>query len=246
MYSSKLISETLVFRGGTALYKLYSNPSPRYSEDIDLVQIHAAPIGAVISEVRNILNPWLGEPRLKQGQGRVSVIYRFQTEGPTPIPAKLKIEINTREHFSVMGCIHKKFKTTSAWFEGEAPIFTYHLEELMGTKLRALFQRKKGRDLFDFWYILKHSDVDVLSVVKIFNHYLDKQGIRITRAQFEENLLEKASSPAFVDDIRQLLSPAIESQWSLEEVLTMIQERILPCLAGAAWKGENLVKLDNL
>jgi predicted nucleotidyltransferase component of viral defense system len=102
LYSSKLISEALVFRGGTALYKLYSTPSPRYSEDIDLVQIQAAPIGAVISEIRNILTPWLGEPRLNQGQGHVTATYRFQTEGSTPIPAKLKIEINTREHFSVI------------------------------------------------------------------------------------------------------------------------------------------------
>jgi hypothetical protein len=79
-------------------------------------------------------------------------------------------------------------------------------------------------------------------VVNIFNHYLDQQGIRITRAQFEENLLEKASSQTFVDDIRPLLSPAIESQWSLEEALTMMQERVFPSLAGAAWKGENPVQ----
>ncbi len=176
---------------------------------------------------------------MKQGQGRVTVIYRFQTEEPSSIPAKLKIEINTREHFSVMGCIHKKFKTTSTWFEGEAPILTYHLEELLGTKLRALFQRKKGRDLFDFWYILKHNNINVTSVIKIFNHYLDKQGIRVTRAQFEENLLEKVSSAAFVDDIRQLLSPEIEAKWNLEEAFTMMQERILPSLSGAAWKGAN-------
>ena len=90
LYSSKLISETLVFRGGTALYKLYSTPSPRYSEDIDLVQIQAAPIGAVLSEIRNILTPWLGEPRLKQGQGRVTATYRFQTEGSTALQNLLK------------------------------------------------------------------------------------------------------------------------------------------------------------
>ena len=57
LYSSKLISETFVFRGGTALYKLYSTPSPRYSEDIDLVQIQAAPIGVVLSEIRMIRMP---------------------------------------------------------------------------------------------------------------------------------------------------------------------------------------------
>lgn len=33
LFSSELICKTLAFRGGTALYKLYCNPSPRYSED---------------------------------------------------------------------------------------------------------------------------------------------------------------------------------------------------------------------
>ena len=39
MFSSPLIRESLAFRGGTALHKLYIRPQVRYSEDIDLVQI---------------------------------------------------------------------------------------------------------------------------------------------------------------------------------------------------------------
>jgi predicted nucleotidyltransferase component of viral defense system len=142
-----------------------------------------------------------------------------QSEDNPPIPMKLKIEINNREHFSVNGFIHKNFKVNSSWFQGNAPILTYHLEELMGTKLRALFQRKKGRDLFDFWFILKHHQIDLQNVVKTFHHYLDKQGIQVSRAQFEQNLIEKASSHSFVDDIRALLSPEVEPHWSLEEGL---------------------------
>ena len=37
----------------------------------------------------------------------------------------------------------------SRWFTGAAKVLTYDLDELLGTKLRALYQRKKGRDLFD-------------------------------------------------------------------------------------------------
>lgn len=37
--------DTLAFRGGTALYKLYLKPAARYSEDIDLVQVKAEPAG---------------------------------------------------------------------------------------------------------------------------------------------------------------------------------------------------------
>lgn len=240
LFSSELIAKTLAFRGGTALYKLYCNPSPRYSEDIDLVQVDQSSIGEVVSEIRRILNPWLGHPKWKQGQGRFTLTYTFQSEENPPTPMKLKIEINTREHFSVNGFIHKNFKVDSGWFQGNAPILTYHLEELMGTKLRALFQRKKGRDLFDFWFVLKHHQIDLQNVVKTFHHYLDKQDIQVSRAQFEQNIIEKASSPNFVDDIRPLLSPEVEPQWSLEEAFKMVRHQLFPSLTGEPWKGDVL------
>ncbi len=45
LYENPKIRNTLVFRGGTALHKLYIKPAARYSEDIDFVQIDSAPIG---------------------------------------------------------------------------------------------------------------------------------------------------------------------------------------------------------
>ncbi|MBX9668534.1 MAG: nucleotidyl transferase AbiEii/AbiGii toxin family protein [Candidatus Obscuribacterales bacterium] len=38
LYSDKLIADSLAFRGGTALNKLFLPTMSRYSEDIDLVQ----------------------------------------------------------------------------------------------------------------------------------------------------------------------------------------------------------------
>ncbi len=45
IFSHPLLSKSLAFRGGTALYKLHIRPAARYSEDIDLVQIEAEPAG---------------------------------------------------------------------------------------------------------------------------------------------------------------------------------------------------------
>jgi predicted nucleotidyltransferase component of viral defense system len=39
LYKDEYLAEHLAFRGGTTLNKLYLDPQPRYSEDIDLVQI---------------------------------------------------------------------------------------------------------------------------------------------------------------------------------------------------------------
>ena len=87
------LKEHLAFRGGTALFKLHL-PLLRYSEDIDLVQVHPGPIGPVMSALQERLNPWLGIPRRKQGEGRVTLTYRMTSEEGSPL--KLKLEINSR------------------------------------------------------------------------------------------------------------------------------------------------------
>jgi predicted nucleotidyltransferase component of viral defense system len=144
-----LLHDALALRGGTALYKLHLKPPARYSEDIDLVQTRAEPAGPMMDALRDILDPWLGRPRWKQSEGRVTFLYRFDSEDVPPIPLKLKVETNTREHFSVYGFKEAPFSVTSRWFEGSCNIHGYDLDELLGTKLRALYQRKAGRDLFD-------------------------------------------------------------------------------------------------
>ena len=56
----------------------------------------------------------------------------------------------------------------SGWFTGSADIITYEMDELMATKLRALYQRRKGRDLFDVWYVADHKLINLNRVFDIF------------------------------------------------------------------------------
>ena len=92
-----------------------------------------------------------------------------------------KIEVNTREHFSVYGLQDIPAKMDLEWYKGEALITTYELDELLATKLRALYQRKKGRDLFDLWYALNNAEVNVDKVIKAFRHYMNAEGNRVTQ-----------------------------------------------------------------
>jgi hypothetical protein len=85
LFSRPEVARALAFRGGTALYKLHLRPAARYSEDIDLVQIEAGPIGPVLKEVRAALDAWLGEPSWKQSEGRVTLNYRFRSEDVPPL-----------------------------------------------------------------------------------------------------------------------------------------------------------------
>jgi len=103
IFSNPILRDALAFRGGTALYKLHLKPPARYSEDIDLVQTGAEPAGATMEALRAVLDPWLGKPQWKQTEGRVTFVYRFYSEDAPPIPLRLKVEINSREHFAVYG-----------------------------------------------------------------------------------------------------------------------------------------------
>ena len=169
IFSDDFLKEQLAFRGGTALNKLILPKPARYSEDIDLVQRISGPIGPVIDALRGNLDHWLGKPKRERNEGRVTLKYRFDSEIPPIVNLRLKVEINTREHFSILGLKTHQFSVATRWFQGEAQVPTYQLEEMLGTKLRALYQRKKGRDLFDIYVSLKrYPDANRKKIVTCF------------------------------------------------------------------------------
>ncbi len=230
LYSHPLLAENLAFRGGTALFKLHLSPA-RYSEDIDLVQMKSGPIGPVMDAAQEKINPWLGIPKRKQSEGRVTLIWRVESE--EGLPLRLKVEINSREHFTVLG--YKKFHFTmeSRWHTGSASISTYGIEELLGTKLRALYQRKKGRDLFDLWHAAASVDVSPETIVSCFLRYLEHEGHSVSRAEFEMNLFEKLNDRRFLDDMAPLLTTG--ASWDCKAAAQYVFNSLAPLMPGDAW-----------
>lgn len=178
--------------------------------------------------LRAVLDPWLGEPKWKQSEGRVTFVYRFASEGLPPINLRLKVEINSREHFSVLGYVKHPFNVTSRWFAGQGDIATYELDELLGTKLRALYQRKKGRDLVDLAVALQNGKAEPERIVAAFLAYMAHGGHAITRAIFEQNLEAKLRDPLFTADIGPLLAPSFG--WNVTTASTLVRERLLTLL----------------
>ncbi len=210
LFSDELLAREVAFRGGTALHKLHFNTPSRYSEDVDLVQVNAGPIGPIMNAMRTRLDSWLGKPQWKQGKGRATFFYRFESETKPITPLKLKVETNTREHFFVLGQRRERFEVASPWYSGTADVLTYEPEELLGTKLRALYQRKKGRDLFDLSEALtRFTDLDPEKVVGCFTSYLEKDGRRVTRAEFDANVAEKIEDRLFISDVAPLLAGGV-------------------------------------
>jgi len=235
MFQNPIICESLAFRGGTALNKLYCDSLARYSEDIDFVQIKDAPIGDVMTAIRESIDPWLGSAKWKQSSRTVRFIYRFQSEDNPSIPLRLKIEINTIEPFSVFGFKEETYVIDNRWFSGTANIRTYSLEELMATKLRALYQREKGRDLYDLWMAITKLSVDCKKLLGAFKYYNERQKTKISRAEFEKNLNEKMASKDFLNDARQVLPE--KAPWDPKEAFYVVSDKLVRHLVGESWKG---------
>ncbi len=70
---------------------------------VDLVQPDM--IHTMFTQILSVVNAlaFLGEPKVKQKANNNTVIFRFDSENITPVPLRLKVEVNCREHVSVLG-----------------------------------------------------------------------------------------------------------------------------------------------
>jgi len=228
IYTDEFLSSRLAFRGGTALHKLYLSPQPRYSEDIDLVQIQPENIGAILNKLREVL-AFLGTPKVMVKKNNNTMIFRVESTFPPIVPIRLKIEINCKEHFDVLGLTKIPFEINNSWFSGTCEIVTYRLDELIGTKLRALYQRKKGRDLFDLLKALENPNLNTENVVKCFHKYIAfSDGKSPSKAVYIAIMEEKMQEEVFLNDIAILLRPGLgyDPQAAYETVKRELIEKL--------------------
>ena len=206
IYNDDFLLRRLAFRGGTAIHKLYLSPQPRYSVDIDLVQVKPEPIKPTIDRLREILS-FLGEARVKQKKNNNTLIFKTESSIPPFVPIKLKIEINCRDHFHFFNLITMPFSISNQWFTGECNILTYQFDELIATKVKALYERRKGRDLFDLYRALQDKRLNTNNVVTCFKKLMENEGKTLVQSLFTVNLEEKLRHAEFLGDTKDILRP---------------------------------------
>lgn len=238
LFSDPELRQQLRFRGGTALNKLHFAEPLRYSEDIDLVRTEAGPIGPVLDRIREVLEPWLG--RAGFDQSPVAPKLRFKAgaeDGAAPI--RLKVEINTREIEAYDPPLSIPFRIENPWFAGAAEIATFSCEEILATKLRALLQRNKGRDLFDLDHGLQtFAGLNPARIVECFGLYLERAGVRISRAEAEQRMFAKLASPTFLIDMRPLLPAdraALLTNEAAKTAFTRVFSQLVALIPGEPW-----------
>lgn len=234
LFNAPALTGKITFRGGTAINKLLFKQPLRYSEDIDLVQTEAEPIGATVDAVRDALS-WLGRCSREQAGHSIHLVFKFTPEAAAA-KLKLKVEINTREHGSLLGIKQYPFAVDSSWYQGKTSIASFEPEELFGTKLRALLQRRKNRDLFDLNEGLKQLAMSSESLIACFDHYLKLEGNPITRATAEQRMLEKLTR-SLTEDIAPLLSAGVRfSDGDAIDAFETVWTELIVKIKGDAWK----------
>lgn len=229
LFNDEFLASHLAFRGGTALHKLYLSPQPRYSEDIDFVQIKAEPIKETIIRISNALS-FLGKPVIKQKANNNTLVFRFDSEILPVVPIRLKVETNCREHFDVLGLTYIEFSVQNQWFSGKCQATTYRLEELLGTKLRALYQRRKGRDLYDLYMALSMVEVDVDNLLLCYRKYMEFVVEKPpTQKEFLLNMELKIQDEEFLGDTKMLLRPG--EQYDPQKAYEVIKSTLLDKLS---------------
>ena len=240
LFNSEKLKGKIAFRGGTAINKLIFSKPFRYSEDIDLVQTTAEPIGPTIDAIREALS-WLGKCNRDQGLHSMHLVFKFIPEAGDGKPLKLKVEINTREQQNLYGLKKYRFEVVSDWHKESTEIASFEPEELFATKLRALLQRNKNRDLFDLNQGLVQLGLDCDKLIICFNHYLALEGRPISRANAEERMLKKLNQ-SLVEDITPLLPAGISySEADAIAAFGKVWGELIDRIPGEPWKSTKVV-----
>ena len=235
LFDSQALAGKIAFHGGTAINKLLFRQPLRYSEDIDLVQTQQEPIGATIDAIREALS-WLGKCSRHQAGHSMHLVFKFAPEVDPETTLKLKVEINTREHESLYGIKRYPFELVSRWHQAKTEILSFEPEELFGTKLRALLQRRKNRDLFDLHEGLKQLSMDPGKLITCYEYYLSLDGKPISRAVAEQRMLEKLDR-SLTEDIAPLLPADIQfNDDDAMDAFGNVWRELIARIKGDSWK----------
>jgi predicted nucleotidyltransferase component of viral defense system len=240
IFEDSLLSDAVAMRGGTAIQKLFFDVGYRYSEDIDLVLLNSENKSEVLEKIETIGMTIFGIDRedikKKSPDVRDQRIFDYQSE-INNTPMDLKIDINTEsdtEPFKQL--IIQNFGVHSLWYCGPTHILPYQLEELLGTKLRALCDRNRGRDLFDLWLSLDQKSPDIQETIDAFEYYYFDP--LPTQERFEEILMGKIRDHTFFNDVYNLIRHDLE--YADREALRRVHESVVPKLSGDPYDSDEL------
>lgn len=244
LFEDSFLQNQIAMRGGTLLHKVYLAPPARYSEDIDLVVVGNRPEGHIRKALNRVLRDVLGTPKQSVwGDLKLAIrntvkpsrvlrmTYAIPSLMETGKTLEIVIEANVTERTSYRPVVKIPFEFPFQDSTVKTQVNGYDIHEMLGTKLRALFQRRRGRDLFDLYWALKLAKPSVVpaKIIESFEHYLRLERSDAGRAEFMAILDGHLADRGFCSDMNPLLRMEIayDSQQAGEFVKTKLL-KLLP------------------
>jgi predicted nucleotidyltransferase component of viral defense system len=217
IYADPFLRDRLCLKGGTALNKLYFPDHGRLSVDLDFNAV--GPRDQVLEErtqfSRQVMNA------LGHQDENYDFTYRWRYDQATvyarytPLTGvaqqRLKVEISFIERFAILGREQRSLPVSPP--EKLVVVNTYRLEELASTKLRALYDRRKGRDIYDLFRIA-NPGLDQAAVRKMVLYYFYRAKKVFHYPTFVENVERKIAERGFRDDVRGLIRRGSSLDWT--------------------------------
>ncbi len=225
LFADKFLHGQIAMRGGTLLHKVHLAPPCRYSEDIDLVVFGDRPEDHIRKGLRRVLADVLGDPKASAWEAvrlairnavKPSRVLRMSYSVPSVSEPgstlNIVVEANATERKPHRPIVEIPFEFLFRDATARTVINGYHIHELLGSKMRALFQRRRGRDLFDLYWALTLAKpaVDPAEIIESFQHYLRAEGSAVGRGEFIGILESHLADRGFCSDMDQLLRVGVK------------------------------------
>jgi len=224
VYRHPLLSQLLVFRGGTCLHQLRLDQPLRFSEDLDFVRRATVGLGDVFDALRQVTNNIGLEVAARDVSRHAKFILRGPAEDDARVSLRIKVEVSAEELPPASRLEVVPFRVDNSWFSGTADVLTFDVHELVATKIRALYQRRKGRDLFDLWLALDTLGLNPERIVEAFAPYRPPG---FGPAVAVRNLRDKLRRPDFRTDIQPLLAVGVAAAYDPDAAGAQVIEQIL-------------------
>ena len=225
LFNDEFLRSQIAMRGGTLLHKVHLAPAARYSEDIDLVVYGDRPEAHIAKAIKRVLKGVFGEPtdsiwdtiqlairNVIKPSRVLRLTYSVPSVSEPGATLDVVVEANMTERKPHRDIVRIPFEFTHRGATIKSVLNGYDLHEMLGTKMRALFQRKRGRDLFDLYWALTMSTpaVDPAMVIDSFRHYLEQEGSSAARVEFIAILDSHLADRGFCSDMLPLLRVGLD------------------------------------
>ncbi|MCK4458602.1 MAG: nucleotidyl transferase AbiEii/AbiGii toxin family protein [Methanosarcinales archaeon] len=193
IYESK-IKDHLIFKGGTAIQKVYFPKTWRFSHDLDFTALY--PDINIKTQFKEIFNDIEESSSVKLEfksfhETSGSIIADVQFLGPLNARNRIRLDISLDENIITEPVL---IEMGSQYPDiGRYKVRVYSLEEIVVEKIRSILQRGKSRDYYDVWMLLKVENFDLKDIRRLLIIKCESKGIEFKTEQiFDESKLDEA------------------------------------------------------